>query len=235
MFLLAEFERSGGGVGLDYGCGDGLLVAEAVDAGHDFYGVEKYYDGWANWEERSRERTPASARDRVQLLGEGDTIPFPDGHFDFVCSNQVLEHVHDLELTVSELGRVTKPGGVQVHLFPSMEIVVEPHLGIPLYHRMPRRLRGVYARPFHRARRATASRKDPDWQSWFAGMNGFFEGAVRLRPRREVEAALAQHFDVEAVELEKLSFHRGRKIPQLAVLRAVEHRRAGVAIRAHLR
>lgn len=38
-------------------------------------------------------------------------LPFPDGHFDFIHGNTVLEHVRDTEKAVAELVRVLAPGG----------------------------------------------------------------------------------------------------------------------------
>nr|PZN25800.1 MAG: hypothetical protein DIU80_14285 [Chloroflexota bacterium] len=38
-------------------------------------------------------------------------IPFPDGAFDIVCAFNALDHVDDLERTISEIVRVVAPGG----------------------------------------------------------------------------------------------------------------------------
>jgi SAM-dependent methyltransferase len=46
--------------------------------------------------------------------------PLPDQHFDVLLSSQVLEHVEKLELTVAEIRRVVKPGGLVVLSFPFM-------------------------------------------------------------------------------------------------------------------
>jgi SAM-dependent methyltransferase len=50
---------------------------------------------------------------------DGQILPFPDGYFDAVISSNVLEHVSDLSLTLSELSRVLKPGGIGLHIMPS--------------------------------------------------------------------------------------------------------------------
>ncbi len=45
-------------------------------------------------------------------------IPFPDGSFDVVFCNHVLEHVADDRLAMREMYRVMKPGGWGVMLSP---------------------------------------------------------------------------------------------------------------------
>lgn len=43
---------------------------------------------------------------------KAEDIPFPDAHFDVVTSFNSLDHVDDLERSVSEIKRVTAPGGL---------------------------------------------------------------------------------------------------------------------------
>jgi SAM-dependent methyltransferase len=40
-----------------------------------------------------------------------DKLPFADDSFELVHANQVIEHVHDLDLFVTEIARVLRPGG----------------------------------------------------------------------------------------------------------------------------
>lgn len=40
-----------------------------------------------------------------------EQIPFPDGHFDIVTCLNALDHVDDFDRTVTEIERVTTPGG----------------------------------------------------------------------------------------------------------------------------
>jgi SAM-dependent methyltransferase len=47
-------------------------------------------------------------------LGDIQALPFADGEFDLVVANWVLYHVEDLELGLSELARVLRPGGALV-------------------------------------------------------------------------------------------------------------------------
>lgn len=44
--------------------------------------------------------------------GDGARLPFPDGSFDAVYANAVLQHVADAAVVVAEVRRVVRPGGV---------------------------------------------------------------------------------------------------------------------------
>ena len=43
--------------------------------------------------------------------------------FDLVLSNQVIEHVEDLDAVLCEIHRVLKPGGAFLSLFPSKDVI----------------------------------------------------------------------------------------------------------------
>lgn len=49
--------------------------------------------------------------DWFRPLAADGTIPFPDGHFDLVAANMVLEHVEYPERFLGEVARVLRPGG----------------------------------------------------------------------------------------------------------------------------
>ena len=55
-------------------------------------------------------------------------LPFPDGQFDWVICNHVLEHIEEDQKAMSELYRVLKPGGcalLQVPISRKLEITYE--------------------------------------------------------------------------------------------------------------
>jgi len=43
--------------------------------------------------------------------GQGERLPFPDGSFDVVISNGVIDLIPDKDAVLSELFRVLRPGG----------------------------------------------------------------------------------------------------------------------------
>ena len=56
----------------------------------------------------------------VDVLADAARLPFADGTFDVVCSEQVIEHVPDGKAMAQELLRVTKPGGLVYLAAPFM-------------------------------------------------------------------------------------------------------------------
>jgi SAM-dependent methyltransferase len=97
------------------------------------------------------------------VCGAGESLPFPDGSFDLVLSNEVLEHVLDDRAAVGEIVRILRPGGRLVLFCPNRGYPFETHGiywrgryhfgNIPLVNYLPRRWRDrlvphvrVYAR-----------------------------------------------------------------------------------------
>lgn len=93
------------GQGLDLGCGDGHLMAIII--GHvgprDLVGLDIDPNETALARARNIYREVATA--------PADHLPFSDGQFDFVFSNSVLEHIHNIEGVLIEVARVLRPGG----------------------------------------------------------------------------------------------------------------------------
>lgn len=94
------------GLGLDLGCGDGILtdiLFKRMGRAPTLVGVDP-----DPLETEAARRYPFYQRIHT---ARGSAIPEPDGTFDFVISNSVLEHIPDLEPVIQEVGRVLKPGG----------------------------------------------------------------------------------------------------------------------------
>jgi SAM-dependent methyltransferase len=119
---------------LDVGCGDGRLLAilTALDPSH-LAGFDSA-DYGLQAESKIGRWAPIGAD--LRRVGSDWSWPFPDTSFDVVVSNQVGEHVADLGLFVRENARVLRPGGFAVHVFPTCNLLIEPHMHLPIVHRI---------------------------------------------------------------------------------------------------
>lgn len=93
--------RRPGARALDVGCGVGQVVRRLKDAGFAAHGVEVSEPNVAKAKEFGLDCE----------LYDGRHLPFPDQHFASVGALNVLEHVEEPEPFITELVRVTEPGG----------------------------------------------------------------------------------------------------------------------------
>jgi SAM-dependent methyltransferase len=106
---------------LDFGCGRGELVDSLFELGVDAHGcdIDPY---WESDSTRLRPMTKAPYR-----------IPFEDGSMDVVVSTSVLEHASNVGEVFDEIGRVLRPGGLAMHVYPAKWFLpYEPHILVPL-------------------------------------------------------------------------------------------------------
>lgn len=101
--MVESVGNSRGGRVLDVGCGRGLLLKAFRQRGWDVQGTE-LSDHAARY---AREVAEVPVK-----IGRFEEMSFPDSHFDAVAMWHVLEHVHDPGVTLAEVSRVLKPGGV---------------------------------------------------------------------------------------------------------------------------
>jgi ubiquinone/menaquinone biosynthesis C-methylase UbiE len=104
---------------LDFGCGAGGFVDGLLRAGLDAYGCDF-------------SQQLGAGNGRLAAIEEPYRLPYPDGWFDVVVSEQVLEHVQDYEQAFREIRRVLEPSGVSLHEFPGRWVSREPHTFVPL-------------------------------------------------------------------------------------------------------
>lgn len=128
---------------LDYGCGAGQIIKELQKSNVDAFGCDVFYEGG----DYSKSVDTRYFDDGVIKIMEGNTIPFDDASFDFVISNQVMEHVENLDSVLAEIHRTLKPGGLVLSLFPDKSVWREGHCGVPFLHWFPKnsRARVYYA------------------------------------------------------------------------------------------
>jgi SAM-dependent methyltransferase len=92
---------------LDFGCGSGNLTRHLLDLGCRVTAA----DVSPGFLKLVTGRYPGAPLETHQLNGI-DLADFADDSFDFVAAYSVLHHIPDYLRAVSEMGRVTKPGGV---------------------------------------------------------------------------------------------------------------------------
>lgn len=103
---------------LDAGYGGGIFLPELAARADELYGIDVHPH------REAVERMAEAEGIRVQLRKASITdTGFPDGYFDGVVSISVLEFVEDLRGAMTELARITQPGGVVILGFPGENAV----------------------------------------------------------------------------------------------------------------
>lgn len=102
---IAKFVQPGETV-LDAGCGEGVLSWYLAERGAQVTAVDISKPNIENARAFLKKK---GVLDRVTvLLGDAESLPFPDASFDWVVSSHVLEHLPDFEKGLSEIRRVAK-------------------------------------------------------------------------------------------------------------------------------
>jgi ubiquinone/menaquinone biosynthesis C-methylase UbiE len=86
---------------LEVGCGTGLVLQRIAEFAAEAQGI----DLSPGMLER------AKARGLSVREGSATALPYPEASFDVTCSFKVLAHIPDIETALSEMARVTRPGG----------------------------------------------------------------------------------------------------------------------------
>ena len=115
--MIQDYIQLDDAIILDNGCGMGTYLDHFSQHSSHCFGLEIEH-------ERAVKAIP-SGNGIVQAAGE--TLPFADGTFDFVFSNEVIEHVENDRLAVQEMLRVTKANGRILIFCPNRWYPVEQH------------------------------------------------------------------------------------------------------------
>ncbi|MEI9931896.1 MAG: class I SAM-dependent methyltransferase [Rhizomicrobium sp.] len=128
---------------LDLGCGNGhalRYIAEAFavlrpNLNLEFYGLDIYEMTLTR--DYLNAHVPGRPWDSAIVQREPrEAWPWQDCYFDVIVSNQVLEHVMDMDTALVSLHRCLTPDGFSINLFPLKESIIEPHAFMPLVHRV---------------------------------------------------------------------------------------------------
>jgi SAM-dependent methyltransferase len=128
---------------LEVGCGTGGLLVAAARKGIAISGV----DIASRWLVAARRRLADRGLSVPLLAASADRLPWPDGHFDAVVADSVLEHLDDPTPALREWARVLRPGGRLVAWSPNrFTLTTDPHLGLWGLGWLPRRWLPAYLR-----------------------------------------------------------------------------------------
>lgn len=107
---------------LDVGCGKGLFLRDYSDALRQRWGIKQVKATGVDLVKSPGNHFSAVCEDFqfVQQNLDGQLLPFKDHSFDFVCCNQVLEHVFETEKLVREFRRVLDPKGLCIISVPNL-------------------------------------------------------------------------------------------------------------------
>ena len=129
--LVRLMELAQGRKGVDAGCGAGARdVFLLWNRGYDMYGL----DAVAENIQLAKDRHPEIAH-RLQVADLQNPLLFPDASFDLALCNAVIQHIPESvtkQVTVPELARVLRPGGVLQLMFKTgsgVETVVDTAYG----------------------------------------------------------------------------------------------------------
>ncbi|MCJ7548544.1 MAG: class I SAM-dependent methyltransferase [Anaerolineae bacterium] len=102
---------------LAVGCGIGMYTSAFQRYSSHVHGIEIELD------------RAVEARHRATAVAQavGEFLPFEDSSFDVVYSHEVLEHVDNDRLCITEMVRVTRPGGHIVVFVPNRLYPFETH------------------------------------------------------------------------------------------------------------
>ena len=233
-----------GGRALDYGCGKGDVVAGGRRQGIDLFGVDVFYKDGRTREDIEEKGLLGTV---VKEIRDG-VVDFPEAHFDLVVSNQVFEHVKNLDSVLAEIVRVLKPGGTLHALFPVRETWWEGHFGVPFLHNFQPGsfYRLAYARLW-RSLGFGYNHADRSVSRWAEYVCNWIDNYTTYRPKREMVALLEKHFgEVRFIEEEYLRYRLAHSalplkgvflfsvdtVPGRELLRGIYRKRAGIVITA---
>jgi ubiquinone/menaquinone biosynthesis C-methylase UbiE len=203
--FLLDFAKRNGGTVLDYGCGTGEVVRSGLADNLDIYGCEAFYEGGCGGRRATSDLVLAG---RIIEMKDG-LIPFPDHSFDCIVNNMVFEHIDDIDLALSELNRVLKPGGHVLSLFPSVDVLREGHCGVPLAHRFCKSRFGYYWLLFFRTLGFGYFSHGKNRRVWAKDFQRWLKTYCFYRSEQQITAAFTKHgFATEPLEREYIKFRR---------------------------
>jgi 2-polyprenyl-3-methyl-5-hydroxy-6-metoxy-1,4-benzoquinol methylase len=117
--LARRYGRRGARL-LEIGSGLGHLVAQLEDS-FETHGLDVNY--WAV-------RRSQSVVDKTSLqTSSAQELPFAGSSFNVIIIKHIVEHLPDPQKAISEIGRVTEPGGTLILATPNLDSLLKPWKG----------------------------------------------------------------------------------------------------------
>ena len=178
---------------LDVGCGKGDIVVAALDKNWDAFGIEHFSHGSG-----TNIRSVLKSRNLFGIKVfeyDGIQFPFTDAYFDIVISNQVLEHVPDVNVILGEVSRVLRPGGKFICVFPTKDSFREGHAGVLFAHWLPQSwIRVIWLFAF-RSLGFGRLKKNKTRIGWAKYFNNWLSQNTFYQSEKEISYKISQYFD----------------------------------------
>jgi SAM-dependent methyltransferase len=156
---------------LDVGCGNGAYTIELAGGFARTIGIDIESKRLGEFTHRAAD-LPSVAVEKMSA----EALAFEDETFDVVTAIEVIEHIEELDLALSEIHRVLRPGGALCITCPNRFFPFETHvLRIGIHGRYVPGL--PYAKPLHR-RLATARNFTPGELGRLLARAGFRPGRM---------------------------------------------------------
>ncbi len=128
---------------LDFGCGGGMMLTYLRILGyHHVVGVD--IRPKPSMDEINLLHKKIGFNERAFYSYDGTLLPFNDASFDLIISQQVLEHVHNVEQYFSECNRVLSSKGKALFDFPNRLVPFDTHTQMWLVHYFPHTVRSYF-------------------------------------------------------------------------------------------
>jgi len=125
---------------LDIGCGEGGLVVALNLLGINACGIDLNEENIKISQIRAKKNGLSPA---IFKKANSCTLPFDNNSFELVTLISVLEHVEDIDKTLSEVSRVLKKGGYLFAIVPNKYYPIEGHVNLWFVHWLPSYIRRV--------------------------------------------------------------------------------------------
>lgn len=128
---------------LDIGCGTAPLLVAAAGQYEGFVGIDIAF----RWLVVAKKRLAEAGLDVPLLCACAEALPFPEGAFDRVVLDSVIEHVRDQPAALAESYRVMRPGGFLFAATPNRySLGPDPQTGLWAGSLLPERWSAAYVR-----------------------------------------------------------------------------------------